>query len=348
MELNARRGSDPVVDFHAHVTPVRFQQAIARSGEWHGLDASTGELEVEGFRRPVERRLADMDADGIDMQAVSPNAGFYQYGREPESTATIARECNDEIAEMCAAHPDRFVGLGTLPMQDTPLAVRELERIMTQLGFAGVMVGDHVDGRTWDEPAFAPFWKAVEDLRALVFFHQGSGTVVSNRISRYHLDNSVGNQTERALTFGALVGGGVIDRHPNLKLVLGHAGGFTAFASARMDRAWEAGRELTEEGVDPAIALGGARARNEAETPKPPSDYLRAFYYDCCTYTPGTLRFLVDTVGADRVVLGSDYPAPMMIPDPVRWVRGLDVLSYEEQRAILATNARALLTRSTR
>ena len=339
-----------VVDFHAHVTPQRFQAAIRSAGQWHGLASTVGELEVAGFRRTVEERLADMDAAGVDVQVVSPNAGFYQYDNEPAVTAVIARECNDEIAEMCADHPDRFAGFGTLPMQEVGLAIEELERIMSRSTFKGVMVGDHVNGRTYDEPELDPFWEAIHALGPIVFFHQGSGTVVGGRISRYHLENSVGNLTGRALTFGALVGGGILDRYPTLKIILGHAGGYTAFGAARMDRAWLAARELVGEGVDPAIALGGELAGAAPwpaiaprDSPRPPSAYLRRFYHDCCTYTQQTLRFLIDAVGIDRVVLGTDYPAPMMIPDAVRWIRGLDALTEAEQDGILWGNASALL-----
>jgi aminocarboxymuconate-semialdehyde decarboxylase len=341
-----------IVDLHAHVTPQRFQAAIRAGRPWHGLGASVGELDVPGFRRTIEQRLADMDSLGVDIQAVSPNADFYQYRNDPAITTAVARECNDEIAEMCAAHPDRFAGLGTLPMQDLPAAVAELDRLMRDLRFKGVMVGDHVNGRTYDEAEFAPFWAAAEGLGAVVFFHQGQDTVVTARIDRYHLDNSVGNLTERALTFGALVGGGIIDRHPALKLLLGHAGGYVAYGIARMDKAWTAARELVDAGVDPAVALGGElgaerelleRSVGTGPASKAPSTYLRSFYYDCCTYTGATLRFLVDTVGIDRVVFGTDYPAPMAITDAVNWIRGLDVLSRDEQDAILARNPARLL-----
>jgi aminocarboxymuconate-semialdehyde decarboxylase len=339
------------IDLHAHVTPQRFQSAIRQRGEWHGLTDEVGELDVPGFRLGLAERLRDMDSMGIAIQAVSPNAGFYQYDNDPERTATIARECNDEIAEMCADHPDRFVGLATLPMQHVPAAIAELRRVMLELGFKGAMVGDHVAGRTWDEPEFEPFWAAAEELGAVIFFHQGSATVVTHRIDRYHLANSVGNLTERALTFGALVGGGVMDRHPRLKLLLGHAGGYTAFGAARMDRAWQAAQELVSDGVDPAVALGGEYgaeaaflARPEASRQsQPPSAYLGRFYYDSCTYTGATLRFLIDQVGSDRVVLGTDYPAPMILPDGVRWMMSLPELSTAERDRILSANPRALL-----
>jgi aminocarboxymuconate-semialdehyde decarboxylase len=336
-----------IIDLHAHLTPHRFQAAVRDGGTWHGLTASTGELEVPGFRRTTDERLSDMDALGVDRQVVSPNAGFYQYGNDPVVTAAIARECNDEIAELCSDHPDRFAGLGTLPMQNVRAAIAELERVMVGMRFKGAMVNDHVNGRTWDEPEFRPFWAAVEQLGAVVFFHQGSDTVVTQRIDRYHLDNSVGNLTERALTFGALVGGGVMDRHPELKLLLGHAGGYVCFGIARMDRAWQAAHELTDDGVDPSVALGGEVgaeiAEREARVDRPPSAYLRSFYYDCCTYTDATLRFLIDTVGIDRVVFGTDYPAPMIVPDAVNWIRGLGSLTDQEKDAILSSNPATLI-----
>lgn len=329
-----------VIDLHSHLTPQRFQAAVRAGTTWHGLTSAVGELQVPGFRRTLDERLADMDALGVDVQVVSPNAGFYQYANDPALTLLIARDCNDEIAEMIAAHPDRFAGLGTLPMQDIPSAVAELQRIMRDLRFKGVMVGDHVNGRTLDQPEFFPFWSAAEQLGALVFFHQGGQTVVTGRIDRYHLDNSVGNLTERALTFGALVGGGVMDRFPNLKVLLGHAGGYTVFGIARMDRAWTAAHQMAAEGVDPAVALGGdfGAALPPESISRPPSDYLRRFHYDCCTYTGATLRFLIDSVGVDQVVFGTDYPAPMMIQDPVRWINGLDVLAVDEKDAILSRN----------
>jgi aminocarboxymuconate-semialdehyde decarboxylase len=332
----------PVIDLHAHLTPQRFQAAVRGGGSWHGLDARTGELEWPGFRKSTDERLADMDALGVDMQVVSPNAGFYQYANDAATTTLIARECNDEIAEICAEHPRRFAGLGTLPMQDVAAAVAELERVMGELRFKGVMIGDHINGRTLDGPEFAPFWAAAERLDAVVFFHQGGDTVVTARIDRYRLDNSVGNLTERALTFGALVGGGVIDRHPGLKVLLGHAGGYTAFGIARMDRAWQAAQEMHQAGVNPAVALGGERAE-EHQSVRPPSAYLGSFFYDSCTYTGATLRYLIDSVGIDQVVLGTDYPAPMILDDAVRWMRGLEVLTADEQEAILSANPSRLV-----
>ena len=254
---------------HAHVTPERYKKAIRERGEWHGLDAVAGELGLGGFDKMLDQRLAEMDSLGVDMQLVTPTVGFYQYGNELDVTRRIARECNDEIAEMVAAHPARFSGLATLPMQDPPSAIAEMERAMTHLGLKGVIISDHVAGRTYDEPDFLPFFTAAEELGAIVFFHQGGDTVVSHRISRYKLGNAVGNLTERALVFATLVFGGVLDRCPELKPYLAHGGGFTSFGVARMDKVAGALEPDSGEGFIPPFGQSDGFAQA-----MPPSDYL--------------------------------------------------------------------------
>jgi aminocarboxymuconate-semialdehyde decarboxylase len=327
----------PTIDVHAHVAPERFKAAIQAKGEWYGLPPTAGELHFPGQRMTPEERIADMTAIGVDMQLISPLPHFYQYANELKTTQAIARECNDDIADTVARFPDHFAGLGTLPMQDISAAVAELERIMTDLSFKGVIIGDHVNGHTYDEPEFLPFFKAAEGLGAILFFHQGDRTIVMPRINRYHLYNAIGNPTERTITYACLVYGGVIDKCPDLKPVLAHAGGHTAFAAQRMDKT--AG--VFEDGpIDPrgyASQLDEDQ-ENAYRIPKAPSSYLGAFYYDCCLFSGAALRFLIDQVGIERVVLGSDYPTPMVLKNPVTWINGLDCLTAEEKIAILSRN----------
>jgi len=326
----------PVVDLHTHITPEGFKQAIRDHGEWHGLKAKVGELQFPGFRLSVEERLVQMADWGVDAQALSPNVGFFQYDNDLEVTKAIARECNDEIADIVAEHPGVFIGMGTVPMQDIPSAISELTRVIQSLGFKGVIIGDHVNGQTYDDPRFLPFFEAAESLGALLFFHQSGGTLVKSRIAGYYLDNSVGNLTERALTFGAIVYGGVLDRHPELKLMLAHAGGYAAFGASRMDKA----SGVLERGADAGRGFVPPLDHEGTSTPihRAPSSYLNSFYYDCCTFSGPTLRFLIDQVGIDRVVLGTDYPAPMVLDDAVHWVRALDCLTDQEKDAILTSN----------
>jgi aminocarboxymuconate-semialdehyde decarboxylase len=264
---------------------------------------------------------------------ITPTVGFYQYGNEPEVTRRIARECNDEIREMSEAHPNRFTGLATLPMQDPPSAIAEMQRAIRDLAFRGVIISDHVAGRTYDEPEFLPFFAAAEELGALVFFHQGGDTVVNHRIRRYKLGNAVGNLTERALVYGTLVFSGILDRFPDLQPYLAHGGGYTTFGISRMDKVAGALEGDTESGFIPPFGTGDGFTQA-----LPPSDYLGRFIYDCCTYSGPALRYLIDSVGIDQVVLGSDYPAPMFLHDPVNWVNGLPELSETEKTAILSGN----------
>ena len=322
-----------VIDIHNHVTPRRFVDAIERNGVWHTLGADVGELHIPAFSVSAEERIAQMDAIGVDVHVLTVNTDFFRYELEAGLARTIADECNDELLGMMRAHPDRFAGLASVPLQDVPTAIDVMAHAITELGFRGITIGDHVDGVTLDDPRFTPFWAAVEELGAVVFFHQCSATVVASRTRRYGLPNVIGNLADRAITFASLVYGGVMDRYPDLKLCLGHAGGYTAFGVARMDKGWHAG------------AMKNMPEFDDGRTflERAPSDYVSRFWYDSCTYTEQNLRFLLDVVGGDRVVLGTDYPAPMMEPDPVRWIEGMDSLTAEEKDAVLSANATRLL-----
>jgi aminocarboxymuconate-semialdehyde decarboxylase len=326
------------IDVHAHLTPQCFWQATEKGGDWHTLrrekDERGQEVAIVGGRRQVlpprakwtpEERLADMDSLGVDVHVVSPYVGFYNYQLETKLATATSRATNDEIAWMTRGWPTRFAGLGTLPMQDVTASIDELARCVTQLGLKGVEINDHVNGRTLDEPEFRPFWKAADQLGALVFFHQGGETLVSPRTQRYHLPNTVGNLVDRAVTFATLVSGGVMDECPNLKIVLGHGGGYTCYGIGRMDRGWQ------------------VRSEARANIQRPPSTYLRRFYYDCIVYTESALRFLIDTVGADRVVFGTDWPYDMALDWPVSWILAMESLTQEEKDAILWRNLERLL-----
>ncbi len=165
------------IDIHAHSTPQCFQRAVLAGNEWHGLTASEGELFNPRNAWTPEQRIADMDSIGVDIQVVSTNAGFYQYDKDVAVTTAICRDCNDEIYQMTMDYPDRLSGLANIPMQDASAAIAELDRAVHQLGFKGAMIGDQVNGKTFDEPEFMPIWKAAEEMGAVIFIHQGGGTI---------------------------------------------------------------------------------------------------------------------------------------------------------------------------
>ena len=326
------------VDIHAHIAPQCFFHAVETGDSWHGIKIERNpqgqEVLIAGSHRaPLpaksrwtpEQRMSDMDSLGIDVQVLSTIAGFYSYQLDADVAGATSREANDEVGEMVRTWPNRFAGLATLPMQDVGAAIAELERAVTQLGLKGAMIDDSVNGRNFDEPEYLPFFRAAEQLGALLFFHQGGVTVVNQRTTRYHLPNTIGNLTDRTLAFASLVFGGVMDKCPDLKVCFAHGGGYTCFGIGRMDRGWQ------------------VRSEARVHIQQPPSAYLKRFYYDCLTHSEPALRYLIDVVGADRVVLGTDWPFDMAVDWPVAWVLGMNSLTDGEKELILWKNLEKLL-----
>ena len=316
------------VDIHAHISPEGLLNAMAGGRNWHGIP--TAELLPVHEYTPrtmwtPERRLREMDELGVEVHVLSTNSFLYFYERDATAATAMARECNDYVARLTREHPDRFAGFATLPMQDVTASIAELERAVGALGLKGAMIGDHVNGITYDDPSFLPLWKAAEALGAVLFIHQSGDTTVSSRSDRYHLPNTIGNLVDRTVTFASFVYGGVMDACPDLKVCLAHGGGYACYGAGRMDRGWQ------------------VRAEARVNIQSPPSAYLGRFWYDCLTHSEDALRYLIDTVGIDRVVFGTGWPFDMAIDDPVNWVRGMSRLTDDEKDAILGGNIIQLL-----
>src|SRR5215468_10226475 len=256
----------------------------------------------------------------IDVHAHLSLQSVWQATEKGGDWHTLRREKDERGQEIAVVGSSRQV----LPPRAkwTP---EERLADMDSLGVKGAEINDHVNGRTLEEPEFRPFWKSVEQLGALIFFHQAGETLVTQRTRRYHLPNSIGNLVDRAVTFATLVSGGVMDEYPDLKIVLGHGGGYTCYGIGRMDHDWQVRSEARE------------------HISQPPSAYLRRFYYDCIVYTESALRFLIDTVGADRVVFGTDWPYDMALDWPVSWILAMESLTKAEKEAILWRNLERLL-----
>ena len=314
------------IDIHAHITPEAYIAASRRGEAWHGIRPQ-GVSNISYNPRTTwtpQERIADMNSLGVDVQVLSTNASFYNYDMDASVVADMARDCNDYVAQLTKDHPDRFSGFATLPMQDVAASVTELERSMN-MGLKGAMIGDQVNGKTFDEPEFMPLWKAAEASGAVMLIHQGGDTIVSPRSNRYHLPNTIGNLADRAVTFASFVFGGVMDACPDLRVCLCHGGGYTCYGIGRMDRGWQVRREA------------------RIHIAQPPSKYLDKFYYDCLTHSEEALRYLIDSVGIDRVVFGTDWPFDMATDWPVSWILSLESLTMEEKEAILHKNLEKLL-----
>ena len=315
------------IDIHAHISPEGYIRALEAGEDWYGITAFANDfhLSVPRTMWTPEQRLTDMDSLGVDVHVLSTNAVFYCYDRDAATVAAMDRECNDYVAQLTQDHPARFAGLANLPMQDVGAAAAELERAMTQLGLKGAMIDDQVNGKTYDDPEFYPLWEVAEQTGAVILIHQALETVVTPRLNRYHLPNSIGNLADRAITFASFVFGGVMDKYPDLRICLCHGGGYTCFGAGRMDRGWQ------------------VRSEARVNITQPPSTYLNRFYYDCLTHSEPALRMLIDSVGIDKVLFGTDWPFDMCTDWPVAWVLGLESLTLEEKEAILGKNLENLL-----
>ena len=327
------------IDIHAHLVPQSLWRAADAGKEWHGFRHEPGEgvgVIVGGGKRhgfvspkvrfPPEERLRDMDAQGVDVQVISIHTPFFGYHLDVREGQALAREVNDEIAALVRRWPGRFAGLATLPMQNVTAAIAELERAVTVLGLKGAELDTVVNGENWDEPRFLDFFRAAEALGAVLFFHpQPFHNFMGERAGRYGLNNSLGVIVEDAIVVAVLIFGGVLEACPRLKVCVAHGGGPACYAMGRLDRGWQ------------------TRPDARRRIPQPPSAYQRRLYYDSVVGSEAALRFLLDQVGADRVVLGSDWPFVPWNPSPVAWVQGLATITTEEKERILWRNVEALL-----
>ena len=327
------------IDVHAHVVPQAVWRAADAGKEWYGYRHEPGEgigtftgggkrthFSSPKVRLTPEERIRDMDAQGVDMQVLSIHTPFFGYHLDPAQGRQLAREVNDEIAATVKQHPRRLAGFATLPVQDVKAAIDELERAVTVLGLKGAELDTVVNGENWDDAKFLPLFKAAEAMGAVLFFHpQPQHNFMVQRAGRHNLANSLGVIVEDAILVAVLILGGVLEACPDLKACIAHGGGPACYAMGRIDRSWH-----------------GTPA-DRRSIPRPPSSYQRQLYYDTVVGSEKALRLLLDEVGADRVVLGSDWPFVPWHPSPVAWVQGLKSVSQEDKDRILWRNLESLL-----
>ncbi|WP_030689382.1 amidohydrolase family protein [Streptomyces globisporus] len=329
----------PTVDVHAHVLLPQIEALVAGlpgHAEAKALDARRNGPDALAVSGPMVRdripaltdpavRLALMDAQGVDVQLVSPSPSHYHYWADAHTAEKVYRLANEATAAHCAAAPGRLRGLGLVPLQHPELLVPALDHALEQ-GLAGVEISSHAPGRELSDPAYEPLWTHAEETGAIVFLHP-FGCTLDERLDRWYLSNTVGQPTENAVALSHLIFSGVLDRHPGLKIVAAHGGGYLPTHIGRGDHAWR------------------ARTDASAACAEPPSSYLRRLYFDSLVHDPAVLRALVEAAGADRVLLGSDFPFDMGSDDPVGALRAAD-LPEADFHAVRGANAAALLSLS--
>lgn len=271
----------------------------------------------------IEQRLADMDTMGVDVQVISPSPNQYYYWADRDMAEEVVRLQNENIARQCAAHPARLAGFGTLALQHPDLACEQLDYAIRKLGLKGVEISTSVNGMELSDPALRPIWNKAEALGAVVFIHP-FGTTLGDRTSSWYLVNTIGQPLETTIALSHLIFGGVLDAHPDLKIVAAHGGGYLPTYVGRADHAWD---------VRPEARAGSATK---------PSKLLKRIWFDTVVYDSTALRHLVDRVGASQIVIGTDYPFDMGSYDVQALVERTS-LSEEERAAILGANAASLI-----
>ena len=294
------------IDLHTHILPRDWPDMQARTGypgwirlEHHEpgrakmLKGATCFRQIEANCWDPAVRLRECDAQGVDVQVLSTVPVMFSYWARPQDALDLSRLLNDHLAEVVRAHPRRFVGLGTIPLQDPQLACAELERCVRELGLRGVQIGSHVNQWNLDQAELFPVFARAAELGAAVFVHPWD-MMGQEQMPKYWLPWLVGMPAETARAICSLIFGGVLERLPGLRVAFAHGGGSWPFTLGRIAHGWQ---------VRPDLCA--------VDNQRDPREYVGKFWVDALVHDPAALRFLVELVGARRVALGTDYPFPL-------------------------------------
>jgi aminocarboxymuconate-semialdehyde decarboxylase len=324
------------VDIHCHfmspraVEFVRPHMGPASESAMRFASELTRQILVEQNARVMEpisgseRRLAEMDRMGVDIQVVSPGPQAYAYFLDPDLGRVAAGMVNDDLAEMVSRRPDRLKAMGTVPLQAPELAIAEMERCVREHDMRGIEISSHVNGKDLSRAGLERFFARAEELGVMIFLHP-LGTTNAERMVDHYFNNVIANPLEATMAVGHLIMDGVLDRHPRLKMCVAHGGGYISHYPGRSDHTFR------------------ARADGRVNIKKKPSDYLKKLYFDTVVFDHDQLRHLVARWGADHVIMGTDWPYDMAEPDPVRFVESCKGLTAKQKAQIHGLNAAKLL-----
>ncbi len=311
------------IDVHAHCV---FPEASALLGPIPpNIVRGADETVIE-----IDKRLAAMDAQAVDMEVLSVNPNWYD--RDRDLAGQIVKMQNEKLAQLCASKPDRFAGFASLTLQAPDLAVQELETAVKKQGLKGAAIGGNVNGVAFSDPKFHPVWAKAEELGVPVFIHpQGVPELNKQVAGNGWLANAIAFPVETTIALSHLIFEGTFDRFPKLKVIAAHGGGFLPSYADRSDHACL----VNPKGCNPDIKLE-----------KQPTEYLKQIYFDSLVFTPEAIRHLAAQVGAGQLVLGSDYPFPWQL-QPVDHIFACTSLSENEKADILGHTAAKLLNLET-
>ena len=322
------------IDVHSHFVVEECSQRLSSRHDGRNIvqEASgqdSGKWNVELFKTlrdklsDVPTRLKDMDQGGIDIQVLSPPPYMLYYWADIETGAALSKMQNDRISEICRQYPSRFIGMGTVPLQDVALANQELERMARVLNLRGVIISSNVNGKDLDDKALYPFFEKAESLGVLIFIHPHD-TAAAQRMQNYYLTNLLGNPLDTAIAGSRIILSGLLAKLPRLKIFLAHGGGHLPYVMGRIHQGYI------------------VRPECRKEISRPPWDYFRSLYFDTITHDRSTLEYLIHVSGSGQVLMGTDYPYDMAERDPVGFVSNLAIPEADKKK-ILGENLRGIL-----
>lgn len=326
------------IDMHTHILPESWPDLREKYGyggfvHLNHVCPGTAHMEIDGaFFREIRNncwdaavRLRDCEQHGVDVQVLSTVPIMFNYWAKPQHTHDLSQFLNDHMAGIVAGNPRHFLGLGTLPMQAPDLAIKELERCITELGFAGVEIGTHVNDWNLNSPQLFPVFEAAQELGAAIFVHPWD-MVGKEKMPDYWLPWLVGMPAETARAICSMIFGGVFERLPKLRVAFAHGGGSFPGTIGRIEHGFRVRPDLC------AI-----------DNPINPREYLGRFYLDSLVHDEKALRYLIDLVGIDAIALGSDYPFPLGEHEPGKLIESCKALSDAQKARLLSGTALAWL-----
>lgn len=320
------------IDVHSHVIPETIIQAMRENrdlykteirGTGDALKFVRGKVEFDLIPEfyNADAKVESMDRKGLDISVISPGPQAFFYGlNDAEQALSTARIVNEGVAKMVAARPDRLRGMATLPMQHPDAAIAELERVVKEYGFKAVEMGTAIGNEELADPRFRPVLRRLQELKVVIFAHpntQGS----AGRLDCYYLTNLIGNPLDTTIMVGKLMFSGALDELPELRILLAHGGGFLPYQIGRFEHGH------------------AVRPDTSAATRSRPMDMFRRFYFDALTHSPQAIRHLIDTVGSERVMIGTDSPFDMGEEHPVERLDGVPRLTQAEREDVCYRSA---------